>query len=183
MSHVRRAVILSGERGTGKTTLCLGLARRIGDAGGIVSPALFDDQGGKIGFECLAARSGVRWELGRVKPEAATGTKNENSTGKFLFDNTGIRRAIDLIVESIGRGDGLTLIDEIGPLELRGAGFAPILPLLAGAPDLILVVRPSLVDEVLTFVPDHSTRVFYLTSLNRETIDREITAFLNPDSN
>jgi len=185
-----RAVILSGERGTGKTTLCLELAGRIEAAEGIVCPALFDDRGNKVGFKCLSVKTGESWQLGqaRIKADRNTGravfadaaSNPANATGSYLFDAAGIKRAVDLIVESIERDDALTLIDEIGPLELRGGGFAPVLPLLAGASDLLLVVRPALVEKILPYLPNHVTRVVFLTELNRESTGREIAKFLNP---
>lgn len=182
MSQKSRAVILSGERGTGKSTLCIKLAKKIRGTGGIVSPGLFDSSGSKIGFDCLDVISGDSWELGRVRAayldDDRCGGSGEGGTGKYLFDKTGVLRAVAAIRDSIGRAGGTTLIDEIGPLEFRGGGFAPVLPLLAAAPDLIIVVRPGLIEKLLPVVPVHHVRVFYLTELNRGMLEGEIVSFL-----
>jgi nucleoside-triphosphatase THEP1 len=63
------------------------------------------------------------------------------------------------------------VIDEIGSLELeRGEGLAPVLPLLADAGDLLLVVRPELVARVAELVPRHAREVVRVTPENREVL-------------
>lgn len=63
------------------------------------------------------------------------------------------------------------VIDEIGPLELElGQGLAPVLPLLATAGHLLLVVRPLLADAVGALVPRHVRTVVEVTPDNRTTL-------------
>ncbi len=69
------------------------------------------------------------------------------------------------------------MVDEIGPLELeRGEGLAPVLPLLAAAADLLLVVRPSLVGRVETLAPRHERVLFTVTTENRTSLAQAIHA-------
>ncbi len=181
MNIVRKAVLLSGERGAGKTTLCLKLAAELPGAGGVVCPALFDGDGNKTGFTCVSIGSGESWELGAVKLKEAGGEAGQ-STRKYHFSENGIVRGIACIRESLERDGGTTFIDEIGPLELSGGGFAPVLPLLASASNLIIVIRPALVDEVTPFLTGHRVSVFSLTKVNREELKDEIIAFLEGPS-
>ena len=170
-----RAAILSGERGAGKTTLCLLLAEKLPGAGGIVCPAVFDQSGEKTGFRCVCLQSQVSWQLGAVKPAGKTGALQ---TGKFSFSPTGVQRAVKCIRDSLQNLSGITVIDEIGPLEFeQGSGFAAVLPLLAGAGDLLLVVRDAFVDEVLRCVSSHQTRIFCVTEANRAALADEVSGF------
>ena len=263
MSKVVRAALLSGERGSGKTTLCMRLAGELRDVGGIVSPAVFDGEGIKTGFRCVCLQSCEEWDLGSVKPgfERVDGPRNlrqngetpvvrtaageiaeqtgargpatqtnaasasgpagqtnaasasgvagsaatdlpdgrlqgpgthgsgfqtnagahgpgNQETGKFAFSQSGIHMAIGCIRGSLESKSGVTCIDEIGPLELlKGGGFAPVLPLLTGAGDLLIVVRAALVDLVLQYVDGHRWCHFDLTKKNRDTIGADIISF------
>lgn len=172
-----RAAILSGERGAGKTTLCLLLAEKLLGAGGIVCPAVFDRQGKKTGFRCLCLQSRVSWRLGTVSSAAASAGLH---TGKFTLSPTGVDKAITCIHASLLARNGITVIDEIGPLELeQGSGFAAVLPLLEAAGDLLLVVRSRLVEEVLSYVRTHRTRVFHVTEANRAALADEVAGFFD----
>jgi nucleoside-triphosphatase THEP1 len=191
MSPPRRAAIISGVRGAGKTTLCLKLADAIGAigdaavgvtaAGGIVCPAVFDGDGNKIGFRCVSLGSGESWELGLTKGDKDEPGEKKNATEKYIFSANGIELAIAALRESLAKEGELTVIDEIGPLELRqGGGIAPILTLLETAGNLIVVVRPELIDEVVGLIPYHESRVFKVSENNRESLVAEICRFFTP---
>jgi nucleoside-triphosphatase THEP1 len=71
------------------------------------------------------------------------------------------------------------VIDEIGSLELeRGEGLAPVLPLLADAGDLLLVVRPELVARVEELVLRHARGVVLVTPENREVLAAIVSRLL-----
>jgi nucleoside-triphosphatase THEP1 len=159
MSAAPLAIILTGERGSGKTSVCVELARRSKSFVGLVSPPILDAGGRRVGFSALCLESGRRWELARC--DADLGGPR---WGRFSFSPEGIGRAVDCLRAALDRGapvDPLvTVIDEIGPLELQaGAGLAPLLPLLRDAGRLLLVVRPSLVDRVRELLPRHRVEV------------------------
>jgi len=193
-----RAVILTGDRGTGKTTLCLGLAASSPRFRGLVSVPLLDDGGARVGFAARNLATGEQWVLGR--PDTDLGGPRY---GRFSFSSRGIARAIDclrgiLASSAAGAGAGaavgaaaaagadasgnategpIVVVDEIGPLEIeRGEGLAPVLPLLATAGDLLLVVRPSLVVRVEALVPRHRREVLVVTPENRDTLARLVIA-------
>jgi nucleoside-triphosphatase THEP1 len=177
-----RALIVTGDRESGKTTLCLALAASSPRFIGFVSVPLFDDGGARIGFAARNLSTGEEWVLGRSDSELG-GPRY----GRFSFSSGGIARAVDclrgiLASSDAGTGGGATrvpspgpvvVIDEIGPLELeRGEGLAPVLPLLAAAGDLLLVARPSLVDRIETLVPGHRREVLVVTPENRDALAR-----------
>ena len=70
--------------------------------------------------------------------------------GRFQFRQAAFDWAVDRIEQSLGQA-GSVVIDEVGPLELRGAGFAPLLDRLAqDHPGIqrVLLVRTSLIEAV-----------------------------------
>lgn len=58
--------------------------------------------------------------------EAVAGETATVSIGKFLFSKINFEKAIQIIRDSIHK-DGWLIMDEIGPLELRGGGFHDVL--------------------------------------------------------
>jgi nucleoside-triphosphatase THEP1 len=172
-----RAVILTGERGAGKTTMCLALAALSPRYRGLVSPPLVDGAGNRVGFAARCLATGEEWVLGRSDADL-----DGPRLGKFSFSSAGIARAVQclrrvlaLSVDGGEAGSGgdadprqVVVVDEIGPLELEhGEGFAPVLPLLAAAGHLVLVVRPSLTDAIAALVPRHEREVVTLTRQRR----------------
>ena len=80
MEDYSQAILLTGRRGVGKTTVCQAvaeLARRRGyRPAGVITPALYacpeqsrrDSHGVKAGFEAVDVGSGERWLLARTDP-------------------------------------------------------------------------------------------------------------------
>ncbi len=84
--------------------------------------------------------------------EAGSDETDVLSVGRFRFNKHSFNRAIDILSQP-PISKGWRLIDEIGPLELRGEGFGPVLRTLldeyaAHEMQLLLVVRDTLLDEV-----------------------------------
>jgi nucleoside-triphosphatase THEP1 len=162
-----RAVILTGERGAGKTMLCLALAALSPRYSGLVSPSILDRAGNRVGFAARCLPTGGEWVLGRSDAELG-GPR----FGRFSFSSAGIARAVDCLRRILSSApESVVIVDEIGPLELdQGEGLAPVLPLLAGAGHLLLVVRPSLANRVEALVPRHARRVIAVTAENRTSL-------------
>ena len=88
--------------------------------------------------------------------EAEAGESAVLSIGRFRFSKKSFERAIQIIRESV-RHEGWLIIDEIGPLELRGEGFHDVLKeVLAQRKDkLLLVAREEVTEKVKEyFVPN-----------------------------
>ena len=143
----RRVALLTGERGSGKSTVCLRLrelarGERLSVAG-IVS--VYRDAR-RLELDAVDLSSLERWPLA-----SAAGPLEGPSVGRFSFSAQGIARALDVLERAAALEAALLVVDEIGPLELTGhEGFYPFLERARTAdfPDLLLVVRPSLVDEL-----------------------------------
>ena len=162
------AVILTGARGVGKTTLCLRLAASSANFAGVVSPAVTNASGVRVGYSMRCLGSGETWPLASAEKEL-----DGPRFRRFSFSATGIARGLECVKESLSKPQGITVIDEIGPLELdKGEGLAPLLPVLAGSGDLLLVVREELVSRVVALVPGHETETLRLDAYNAEEVFR-----------
>jgi nucleoside-triphosphatase THEP1 len=157
----------------GKTALCRELAQNGSRFTGVISPALFDGEGRKVGFSALCLSSGEQWELGRSDPSLGGPV-----FGKHSFSAEGIARAITCLREALARRDAVVIVDEIGPLEIeREEGFFPILSILAGSGDLIVVTRSGLVERVAGYLPHHAKEVFLLNPGARAELTLRIRGF------
>jgi nucleoside-triphosphatase THEP1 len=82
--------------------------------------------------------------------------------GRFQFRQAAFDWAVDRIGQALGQA-GSVVIDEVGPLELRGAGFAPLLDRLAqDHPGIqrVLLVRTGLVEAVADRFCRDATTIF-----------------------
>ena len=127
--------ILSAPKRSGKTTALVDWTAKRNDIMGILTP----DIEGKRVFMNAATREQF--------PMEASGDEATISIGKFNFSIMNFDKAIHIIRQGISF-DGWLVIDEIGPLELKGEGFAGVLNEILSkrkAP-LLLVVREEMLE-------------------------------------
>lgn len=170
-------VILSGESGSGKTTICtrvvaLARARGLGVAGVLTPPRLAG--GCKVGLDVEDIRTGQRRPLAeRVGATDGPGTESWHFHADGLAWGTMIlRRATpcDLLV-----------IDELGLLELaRGQGWTVGLDLLRTSRYrlALVVVRPALLPRLRERLGGVEPLTLAVTEANRDALPGEITALL-----
>jgi nucleoside-triphosphatase THEP1 len=144
-----RLFILAGGTGSGKTTRATEVVERLRARGvrvaGILAPGLLED-GTRTGFDIVNLATG---ETARLAREHAGGEARHAQWSRFAFSAEGLalgRKALG----PDSRAADVVLVDEVGPFELAGGGWAPALDELArdGAGSLVLVVRSSIVDAV-----------------------------------
>ena len=87
--------------------------------------------------------------------EAQENEENVLGIGKYIFSLAGFDRAKNIIRNATKRKNGWLIIDEVGPLELKGEGFEEEIKELLNSKDdsfkVIIVVRESLVEEVVSY--------------------------------
>ncbi len=146
-SHI---YILTGNVHTGKTTILKSVCSQLKQKGihlsGLLSLSLYsgDTLHGYNGYD-LATND--RFTLARVK----TGS-GDLRCGRFVFSPEGQKRARAALLRP-GRFD-LTVVDEIGPLELKRLGFwQPVTALLSRGRSLLIVIRKPLLPEFTKILP------------------------------
>ncbi len=177
-------VILTGERGVGKTVICRKLCELVGRRGylckGFISPAIFKE-GNEIGIEIIDLYSGERKILARVD-EDLPGPRQ----GRYSFSEAALEWGRRLLSRAtcIDKKCGeegefpstILIIDEIGPLELeQGRGFVNWKEVLDKGEFLIalIVIRPELVDVVGKYLSGQSV-VLPVDPSNRDELPQEI---------
>jgi len=129
-------ILLTAPAGSGKTTSLIQWSDQ-NNVTGILTPVV----GGRRFFMNAATKEQF--------PMEATGDEETLSVGKFIFSKAGFERAVLIIRDAIHQ-EGWLIIDEIGPLELRGEGFHDILKevLQKRKEKIIIVVREGLASQV-----------------------------------
>ncbi len=148
-STARSAVVITGATGSGKTTLVLAVIDRLRSRGlrvaGIVAPGLLTD-GRRTGFDIVDLATGERAALAREQPHVGG---PHARWSRFVFSPEGLALGRRALAGDALRAD-VIVVDEVGPFELSGGGWAQPLDDLtrAYAGSLLLVVRESVVDAV-----------------------------------
>ena len=133
--------ILSAPIQTGKTTSLQKFCAQQTNCAGILTPVL----NGKRFFYSISSKESRAME-------ADENELNYLEVGKYKFSKSAFEWAIEQIKEAARRETDWLILDEIGPLELKGKGFAEVLNYLLRAnlkvKNLLLVVRSSALAEV-----------------------------------
>lgn len=171
--------ILTGRKGIGKTTL---LAKLVQDftnknvtIGGILSPAVYQDLS-RIGYDVVNIKTNEKKILCRndIKTEGVKLGDFTFSEEGVLFGNEAVPKAADC---------NLIVIDEVGPLELNGKGWAPSLDMIINnsAFPLLLVVRENILEKTQkhwNFIPDS---IWNLNNTKSEQILSDMVKVIVPD--
>jgi nucleoside-triphosphatase THEP1 len=124
------------------------------ESDGFASPRVFE--GGRlVGYDLYRPRTGIRLRLADRMEAEYRGFPDDAEDGRawflgpYRFESSAFASAFEAFKEALAEGRNPLFIDEAGPLELAGRGFAAALRLISDAGrDLFLVVRESLVGEV-----------------------------------
>lgn len=151
--------IVTAAQGQGKTSFLMRYAARAADegrsVGGVASPAVFDGDR-HAGYDLLLLRTGRRVPLAR----AVLISEVETTVGNYRFDDEAILAGNSAVAEAVHDRLDIIAIDEVGPLEFRGQGWAPALNIAlrecTAEQELILTVRPGLVERLIALLPSEA---------------------------
>lgn len=169
-------IIITGNKGSGKSTLLAAVVEKLRKKGigvsGIVAPELVEN-GERLGYYVQDADSGEKKILCRRPDEEPAGqqTGEVNFEGKnkgYVFDEDAIafgEKVLDSACRDTLRplrSANVLVIDELGPYELKGQGWAAAMDKLYGVWDgpMLWVVRESLIEAMLQRWPAKTHRVF-----------------------
>lgn len=142
----KKLILLSGEKQTGKTTALFGWIKNRQNVAGILTPVI----NGKRFFYSIP--DSVYYDM-----EAEPNKENILSIGKFRFSAAAFNKTEEFITTWSKQSQWQWIvIDEIGPLELvqqKGlySSFTRLIQ-TSGKYNLLIVVRPSLIQQVLEMV-------------------------------
>lgn len=138
-----RVLVIHGDIGSGKTRRAAAWVESEGLSGRSVAGVLALK--GPAGRQFMDIATGDQVDLEHpAEDEVAV------AVGRFQFRQAAFDWATDRIGQALGQAESI-VIDEVGPLELRGAGFAPLLDRLAQdhpGVQRVLLVRTGLVEAV-----------------------------------
>jgi nucleoside-triphosphatase THEP1 len=171
-----RTIVLAGERGAGKSTVCretIALAQARGySCGGVLTLGRPDGA-----LDVLDVRSGYVCRL-TLEPDANQAVIQ----GRFRFDP-----------ETLAWGDAvlaqatpchLLVVDELGPLEIeRGEGWSKAFDVLykANFTLALVVVRSELIAHAQLKLPAGAVNVFTVTAHNRDDLPRLLLEMLEKE--
>ena len=133
--------ILTGPVQSGKTTTLLKWLEKRKDVFGILTPI----QNGKRVFMNAATKE-------QFQMEAEVNEENVFSVGKYIFSKKAFEKANSILEDAIKEREGWIIVDEIGPLELKGEGFHEMVKEVLSSKSglsILFVVRQVILDEVM----------------------------------
>jgi nucleoside-triphosphatase len=174
-------VLLTGESGCGKTTLCTRVvaalkSRGVNVAGVLTLPRFAAQRGEKIGMDVENVRTGERVALAE---RVAVGKGTANLAWKF--DDAGLARGTQILRDATPCD--MLVVDELGPLELiHNEGWIVALDILEAGRyrAALVVVRPSLLESFQAHVKLQVT-FETITPANREELAKHIVRILDSE--
>ncbi len=141
----KQGLIITGPIGSGKTSVVLALSAALRTQGvlvdGVASPRIVEN-GQTVGYRVRDVRTGQEHPLCSRHPPGLR-------FRRFYFSPAGLAAANAILARAAAQAE-VIVVDEVGPLELSGQGFAPGLArCLTARAFLVLTVRPHLVPEFL----------------------------------
>jgi len=138
----RELTIVTGPIDSGKTSWCRELAAANPGCAGVLLIKVYL-HGERIGYDALRLPVGDRIPFARVWEHEPSDWIAGEKVGLFSISADGLQAANDWLSEAAAQPAAI-IIDEVGPLELAGGGFAPGLRAVLASPQqqkLYVVIR------------------------------------------
>lgn len=166
-------VVITGDKHAGKTTFTANVVKNLQKegfrVGGFLAPGSFENNR-RSEFKLHAIESGEEMPLCSIH------FTEGQEAGPFRFDALGIDFGRKLLSPKEINDIDVIVIDEVGPLELKGKGWSASLLGLLDHPGivLILVVRQGLVSEVKNYWSLHDADVYPICEYDPEGVAQSI---------
>jgi len=151
--------LVLGDVGSGKTTLCARVLEELEckgfSCGGVLCPSVFRN-GRKVGSVIVDVASKEERDFSFHK---STGRQGSTEFCEWVFTQEGIEFGIYALRR--GLSSDVLFVDEIGPMELSGMGFAGVLPeLFRRDGSVVAAMKRHIKDRFHTAYPDVKTREY-----------------------
>lgn len=166
----QRIIVITGKKGSGKTTFaweCVSMLKKQGiSAGGIVTnPDTTERYGEKMFYSAVDILTGEeRKLLSTEKPFGST-----LKAGRFFMDQEVLSWAAEVI--STASKDCMALfIDELGPMELDGFGYAGIAKKLINRYKglIIFIIRIEIVEQLCSYLHCDAKNTLFINVENKK---------------
>lgn len=152
--------IVSGEVDEGKTGKMAAIHRKLKRGDGFISQKIFNEQNEFVGYEIMRLSTDEAMPLAFNAHHVPAGWDEIYRCGPYCFSGAAFAFAERIIDDIIEQNISPVFIDEIGPLELAGKGFAPLLKrVLATQRDLYIAVRSACLQGVIETFAIHAPRI------------------------
>jgi nucleoside-triphosphatase THEP1 len=146
LPQTAKVFLVTGGQGEGKTHFLEDLAAVLSERNiavrGFVAPVVYHNNV-RVGYDLVDLETKQRATLCRVGEGAAA-----MQQGPFQFDSAVLKLGADALSSAAGM-QTVVIVDEIGPLELKGNGWAALLrEQLQSSGTIIIAVRRQLVEDV-----------------------------------
>jgi len=164
-----KVFILTGDKHEGKTTFAASLAHALEKegavVGGFLAPGKFENNR-RSSFEILDLKTKKQQALCSIHF-----TEGEE-VGPFRFNPEGQKFGKQILAAENLKDVDITFIDEIGPLEIKGKGWASSIDLIMNEPGIpqIWIIRKGLVDEVIRKWSILDVQVFDISNVKNELV-------------
>jgi len=172
----KRVFVVTGTIGEGKTAWLATLAGMLKDkgvsVGGILALRIVED-GITTGYDISDISTGIRTPFLRYTGSETMGVE------RFTVIDSGYRAGYIALDPDFSRKKDVVIVDEVGPLELRGRGWSTRISELLGEtkPILIIAVRKSLTESVIEKYGIKDFRIIEVGSGDAVGFASEIAAF------
>lgn len=149
MKKKSNVVLITGEIGSGKTTLISAISARLKASGaitgGILASAVYENEV-KTGYKIQDVATDMEMQLSHIND-----TEGLARVGRYFFIPEAIEFGRDALSAERNRNSQIVLIDEIGAWELQGQGWAGSLNelIINSNMPLIITVRKSFLELVI----------------------------------
>lgn len=149
MKKKSNVIIITGEIGSGKTTLISGISARLKESGiktgGINAPAIYEQEN-KTGYTIIDIATDNKMRLSQI-----TEIKGMPRVGRYFFLPEALDFGRNALSTESNREAQIVLIDEIGAWELQGQGWASSLNelIINCEMPLVITVRKNFLDLVV----------------------------------
>jgi len=160
-----RLIVITGERGAGKSVVCARLGTLLRDKGVDFGGVMTERLAGGEGREAVDVATGERRPFGRQEHRGGA----LPLTPSWRYDDDVFRWGNDVFERA--QGCEVLIVDELGPVEILGRrGWTrPLERLVAGDfKTAIVVCRPELLDRFVALVEREADSVFEVTIENRD---------------